>query len=68
MNVRFVEGTARIVEGFSVGAKVLIDQRVAAVVRAYFPTGSSSYMFPHYKVDICHGDQNVAVAVGRVSR
>lgn len=55
-------------EAFNVGAKVLIDQRVAATVRAYFPIGSSSYLFPHYKVDISHGDKNVAVAVGRVSR
>lgn len=52
--------------GFPVGATVLIDGRDKAKVKAYFPNGSSSYMFPHYKLDIVGGDKNVAVNVKRV--
>lgn len=52
---------------FPVGAVVLIDGRERAKVCAAFPEGSTSYSFPHYKVDIVNGDQNVAVALDRVS-
>lgn len=52
---------------FPVGAVVLIDGRERAKVCAAFPEGSTSYSFPHYKVDIVNGDQNVAVALNRVS-
>lgn len=37
-----------------------------AIIRDYFPRGSTSYMFPHYKVDFVNGDRNVAVAVNYV--
>lgn len=59
--------------GFPVGARVLVDSPVHqvhqdnAIVRAYFPEGSSSYLFPQYKVDFVGGDKNVAVHVNRVS-
>lgn len=52
--------------GFPVGAKVYVDGRDLATVRAYFPQGSTSFAFPHYKVDIVAGDKNVAVNVKRV--
>jgi hypothetical protein len=51
---------------FPCGARVLIDGRDQAIVRATFPEGSTSYLFPHYKVDIVGGGRNVAVAVARV--
>jgi hypothetical protein len=53
-------------QGFPVGARVLVDGRDSAIVRGYFPEGSSSYMFPHYKVDVQHGDKNMAVSVKRI--
>jgi hypothetical protein len=31
-----------------------------------FPEGSSSYLFPHYKLHVIGGDSNVAVAMTRV--
>ena len=51
---------------FPIGAVVLIDGRDRAKVRAVFPEGSTSYAFPHYKVDIVRGDKNVAVALKHV--
>lgn len=51
---------------FSPGTLVLIDGKVKAKVNAYFPEGSMSYLFPHYKVDFINGDKNVAVSVDRV--
>jgi hypothetical protein len=51
---------------FPVGAKVYVDGRDLAVVKQAFPEGSSSFLFPHYKLDIVDGDLNVAVALGRV--
>jgi hypothetical protein len=51
---------------FPVGARVYIDGRDLAIVKAAFPEGSSSYLFPHYKVDVIGGDTNVAVAMSRV--
>jgi hypothetical protein len=52
--------------GFPTGAMVLIDGTVRARVLQHFPEGSSSYMFPHYKVDVIQGDRNIAVSETRV--
>lgn len=51
---------------FPPGARVLVDGRDEVVVRQAFPDGSSSYFFPHYKVDFIGGDKNVAVNMSRV--
>lgn len=51
---------------FASGARVYIDGRDVAIVRQAFPEGSTSYLFPHYKVDLVGGDRNVAVAISRV--
>jgi hypothetical protein len=51
---------------FPHGARVLVDGRDEAIVKQAFPQGSTSYMFPHYKLDIVDGDKNVAVAMNRV--
>lgn len=52
--------------GFPVGARVLIDGVQMARVKAFFPEGSTSYAFAHYKVDILGGAENVAVPFNRV--
>ncbi len=52
-------------EGFPVGARVQVDG-VVAVVKAYWPEGTSSFLCPHYKLDFLGGDRNVAVHVSRV--
>ena len=51
---------------FPHGARVLVDGRDSAIVRGVFPEGSSSFLFPHYKLDFVNGDRNVAVAIARV--
>ena len=51
---------------FPIGARVYIDGRDLAIVKAAFPEGSSSYGFPHYKVDVVAGDKNMAVSMSRV--
>jgi hypothetical protein len=51
---------------FFVGARVLVDGRDEAIVMQAFPDGSSSFLFPHYKVHFVGGDRNVAVAIDRV--
>ena len=51
---------------FPNGAKVYVDGRDLAIVKQAFPAGSSSYAWPHYKVDFVDGDKNVAVPFGRV--
>lgn len=51
---------------FPVGARVLMDGRYPAIVKQAFPQGSSSYLFPHYKLDVIGGDRGVAVAITRV--
>lgn len=51
---------------FPVGARVFIDGRDSAIVKQVFPQGSTSYLFPHYKVDFVMGDKNVAVSMARV--
>jgi hypothetical protein len=51
---------------FPPGARVLVDGRDEAIVRQCFPQGSSTYLFPHYKVDFVGGDKNVAVPRDRV--
>jgi len=50
---------------FSSGDRVKIDGQIA-IVRQCFPEGSSSYFFPHCKVDFVGGDKNVAVNIARV--
>lgn len=55
---------------FRPGAHVRVlvgDGWYLAIVRAAFPQGSTSYAFPHYKVDMIGGERNVAVAMPRVS-
>jgi hypothetical protein len=54
------------VKTFPVGAKVLVDGRDEAIVKQVFPLGSSSFMWPHYKLDFVDGDRNVVVALSRV--
>jgi hypothetical protein len=51
---------------FHSGAAVYIDGRDCARVREAFPEGSTSYAFPHYRVDIYDGDSNMAVRWDRV--
>lgn len=51
---------------FPIGARVLVDGHDLAVVAQRFPEGSSSFMFPHYKLHFIGGDQNVAVHMKRV--
>jgi hypothetical protein len=51
---------------FPSGARVLIDDRDEAIVKEAFPEGSTSYLFPHYKVDIVKGDTNVAIGWNRI--
>lgn len=53
---------------FPIGARVLVDGRDEAIVRAAFtsPVGSSSHPWPHYKLDFVDGDKNVTVHVSRV--
>jgi hypothetical protein len=45
---------------------VLVDGTDEAIVKQAFPEGSTSYLFPHYKVDMVEGDRNIAVAMSRV--
>jgi hypothetical protein len=52
--------------GFPIAARVLVDGRDEAIVKAHFPKGSSSFLFPHYKVDFVKGDSNVAVNESRI--
>ncbi len=54
------------IKPFPVGARVLVDGRDEAIVKQAFPEGSSSFLFPHYKLDFLGGDRNVAVAMKRV--
>lgn len=51
---------------FPIGARVYVDGRYIARIRAHFPKGSSSYAWPHYKLDYAGGDRDVAVACKRV--
>lgn len=53
-------------KGFPVGARVLVDGRDEVLVSQFFPEGSSSFMWPHYKVNFVGGDKNVMVSVNRV--
>jgi hypothetical protein len=54
--------------GGETGVRVLVDEKYPAIVRMTFPQGSSSYLFPHAKVDFEKGDRNVAVALSRLSK
>jgi 3D (Asp-Asp-Asp) domain-containing protein len=51
---------------FPIGARVYVDGRDLAIVKEAFPDGSSSYAFPHYRVDVIAGDKNMAVSMSRV--
>lgn len=51
---------------FPVGARVLVDGRDEVRVTQAFPEGSSSHLFPHYRVDFKGGDRNVAVSMKRI--
>ena len=51
---------------FPTGARVLVDGRDEAIVKTCFPEGSSSYMWPLYKLDFVGGDKNVVVSIKRV--
>lgn len=65
--VRAVTPKTRPVESatlFPVGAVVLVDGARVKIAQV-FPEGSTSYMFPHYKVNFEDGDQNVAIALHR---
>lgn len=67
--VREVHAKPRPVEAatlFPVGSMVFVDGAQARITQV-FPEGSSSYEFPHYKVSFVGGDQNVAVALHRVT-
>ena len=52
---------------FPVGAKVMVDGQFLALIKQAFPKGSSSFFFPHYKLDLIDGDRNVTVHMSRVS-
>jgi hypothetical protein len=52
---------------FPNGARIYIDGKQEAIVKQAFLEGSSSFMFPHYKVDIVDGDKNVAIHAQRCS-
>lgn len=66
-NLRPISGGGRSAQSqFPPGARVLVDGRDEAIVRECFPEGSSSYAFPHYKVNMVGGDQNIAVPIERV--
>ena len=60
------QGLPPVDSGYVVGLRVLVDGRDPAIVRAFFPRGSTSFAFPHYKLDIVGGDRNVAVCARRV--
>jgi len=51
---------------FPSGARVYVDGETEAIVKQAFPNGSTSYLFPHYKLDFVKGDTNVAVRISRV--
>ncbi len=48
------------------GARAYLDGRYLVVVKAAYPQGSSSFLFPHYKIDMVGGDRNVAVSMDRI--
>lgn len=53
--------------GYPPGARVLIDGEVEAIVRDWWPEGSSSYFFPHYTLRVVNGGPlDSAVHVSRV--
>jgi hypothetical protein len=52
---------------FPIGARVLIDGQDEAIIKEVFPQGSTSFLFPHYKVDVIGGDRNVTVSMKRIN-
>ncbi len=51
---------------FPIGARVLVDGLHDVKVAQIFPAGSSSFHFPHYKVNFVKGDKNVVIRANRV--
>lgn len=51
---------------FPVGARVLVDGRDEARIRACWPHGSSALLAPHYSLAFIDGDENVRVHYSRV--
>lgn len=49
-------------------SKVTIDGSTRATVHEHFPDGSTSYLFPHYSLNIVNGERRVVVASYRVTR
>lgn len=49
------------------GSLAYVDGRDVVIVREAFPTGSTSFLHPHYKVDFAEGDKNVSVPWKRIS-
>ncbi len=55
---------------YPIAARVLVDGRDEAIVRAVFPEGSTSYSFPHYMLTFVGGGEApkdwVCIAMKRV--
>lgn len=51
---------------FPVGARVLVDGRDEARIRACWPHGSHMQLGPHYSLDFIDGDKNVRVHYSRI--
>lgn len=51
---------------FPIGARILVDGRDEAIVKAAWPEGTTSHLFPHYVLDIVDGDRGVVVSMSRV--
>ena len=51
---------------FPIGARILVDGRDEAIVKAAWPEGTTSHLFPHYVLDLIDGDRGVVVSMFRV--
>ena len=66
--------SATVFAGGETGVRVFVDGKYPAIVRMTFPKGSTSYLFPHAKVDFetfsphSLGGKNVAVALSRLTK
>jgi hypothetical protein len=49
------------------GDHVLLDGKTRAIVRSVWPVGSTSFAFPHARIDFSEGDRDVAVALKRLT-
>ncbi len=63
---RAAQARLEALRGFPTGARVLVDGRDEVVIAQHFPRGSTSFLFPHYKVHFIGGDRNVAVSKTRI--